>query len=62
MEKIFIQIHMYTELIQRMSTIYTDQMPTFHIFRKVHSKLASELSTVYGVISQVLGMKRYNLK
>jgi hypothetical protein len=52
------QILIYTELIQRTNTIYTDQMPTFHVFRKVHSMLASELSTVYRVVSQVLGMKR----
>jgi len=54
MEKIFKQILMYTELIQRMSTIYADQMPTFHVFRKVHSMLSSEISTVYRVVLQVL--------
>jgi len=46
----------------KMSTIYTGQMPTFHVFRKVHSVLESELSTVYRVVSQVLGMKRRHLK
>jgi len=53
---------MYTKLIQRMSTINADKMPTFHVFTKVHSMLASELSIIYRVVSQVLGMKRRNLK
>jgi hypothetical protein len=59
--KIFKQIHQYTVLIQGISTIFIDQLPTYHAFRKVHSSLASEFSTVYHVVSQILGMKRHNL-
>jgi len=53
-------IYLFTVLIQGISI--TDQMPTFHVFRKVHTMLASEFSTVYHVASKVLRMKRDNLK
>jgi hypothetical protein len=46
-------------IVQGISTTFTDHMPTFHVFRKVHSMLAS---TVYHLVSQVLGMKRHSLK
>jgi hypothetical protein len=36
------QIHLYTVLAQGTSTIYIDQLPVFHIFRKVHTMLASK--------------------
>ena len=36
-EEKFLKIHLYTVLIQVISTIFTHQMSTFHVFRKVHS-------------------------
>jgi len=33
--------HLCTELIEEISTILTEQMPTFYVFRKVHSVLES---------------------
>jgi hypothetical protein len=49
-------------IIQGISTIFIDQLPTYHALRKVHSILASEFSAVYHVVSQILRMKRHNLK
>jgi hypothetical protein len=60
--KIFKQIHQYTVLIQGISTIFIDQLPTYHAFRKVHCILASGFSTIYHAVSQILRMKRQNLK
>ena len=40
------QIHLYTILIQGISFIFTGQMPTFLVFKKVHSMLAPAFSTV----------------
>lgn len=48
-----IQIHLCAVLIQGISTIFTDQMPTFHVFRKVHSVLESEFLTVYHLVSSL---------
>jgi hypothetical protein len=42
-----LQIHQYTALIQEISTIFTDRLPTYLAFRKVHSFLGSEFLTVY---------------
>jgi len=54
-------IHLYTILIQGMSTIFTDQMPAYLVFRKVHSVIASTFSTVSHVAGEFLRMKRQNL-
>jgi hypothetical protein len=61
-KKIFKQIHQYTVLIQGISNIIIDQLPTYHAFGKLHSVLASEFSTVYHIVSQILRMRRHNLK
>jgi hypothetical protein len=34
------EIHLYAVLIKGISSIFTDKIPTFHVFRKVHSMLA----------------------
>jgi hypothetical protein len=62
MKKILRQIHLYTVLIQVISTIFTDQMLAFNVFREVDSMLASKFLTLYNLISEVLRMKRHNLK
>jgi len=49
---------MYTVVVQEISTIFTDQMPNFHVSRKVHSMLVSEFSTFYHVVSKFLRNKR----
>jgi len=41
------KIHLYTMLIQRISTIIADQMPTYLVFTEVHSVLVSKCQTVY---------------
>jgi len=33
-------MHLYTILIQAISIIFIDQMPTYLVFKKVHSVLA----------------------
>jgi len=33
-------VYLYTLLAQGTNTIYIDQLPVFHIFRKVHTMLA----------------------
>jgi hypothetical protein len=58
--EIFKQINLYTLLIQGIRTTFTDQIPTFRVFSKAHSMLASEFSTVYQAVSQVLRMKEHN--
>jgi hypothetical protein len=35
---------------QKTSTIFIDQLPTTHVFRKVHTILASKFSTLYHLI------------
>jgi len=44
---------MQTVLMEGMSTIFSDQMPTFHVFREVHMLLTSEFLTFHNTISQV---------
>jgi hypothetical protein len=44
-KKIFKGIHQHTVLIQGISIIFTDQLPTYHPFGKVHSIPASEFPT-----------------
>jgi hypothetical protein len=46
----------------RIGNIFIDQLPNFHVFKKVHSMLALKSSTVYHQISEVLRIKRHNLK
>jgi len=41
MMEILKQCHLCTELVQEISTIFTEQMPTFYVFRKVRSVLES---------------------
>jgi hypothetical protein len=48
--KILKQIYPYTVLIQGTNTIFIDQVPTLHVFGKVHSVLASKFSAVYSVV------------
>jgi hypothetical protein len=43
----FIQTQQYTVLTLGIRTIFTDQLPTFHVFKKVHTMLASKSSTAY---------------
>jgi len=43
----FKQIDLSTKFIQGISIIFIDQMPTYLVFKKVHSILASNYSTVY---------------
>lgn len=38
-------------IIQGIITIFTDQMPNFHVFRKIDFVLGSEFSTLYNVFS-----------
>jgi hypothetical protein len=40
------QIHLYTILIQVISTIFIDQISTYLVFKKVRSMLASKFSTI----------------
>jgi len=39
MKKICKQILLHTVLMEGMSTIFTDQMPAFHVFRELHTLL-----------------------
>ena len=46
------------EYFQTTSSVHStnksiDQMPAFYVFRKVHSVMASEFSTVYDIVLQV---------
>ena len=38
-QELFIQIHIYTILTQGISTVFIEQMPTYLVFKKVHSML-----------------------
>ena len=60
--KLFNEIRRHTMLIQGISIIFTDQMPTSFVFRKVYSIRASKFSTVYDLEWQSSQMKRQNLK
>jgi hypothetical protein len=44
--EIFRQIHLYTELIQEISTSITDHQLAFYVFRKVLTMLASKSSNI----------------
>jgi len=44
------QIHLYILLIPRISITFIDQMPTYLVFKKVHSMLAQKFSTVYHLV------------
>jgi hypothetical protein len=50
----FEKIYQYTVLMQGISTIFIDHLPTYHAFRKVRSVLVSEFWTVYHEVSQIL--------
>jgi len=39
--------------MQGISTIFSDQMSTFHVFREVHTLLTSEFLTFHHIILQV---------
>jgi len=52
MKKMFKQIHLYTVLIYKRSPTFTDQMPTFDAFRKVHSMLSSSTTNVHYALMQ----------
>jgi hypothetical protein len=56
------RINQCTVLIEGTRTIFTDQLPTYLVLRKVNSFLASEFSAVYHVFSQIVRMERHNLK
>jgi hypothetical protein len=45
-KKVFKQIYLHTVSIQGISTIFTDQMPNFHIFKNVLFVPSSKFSTV----------------
>lgn len=49
-------------LVQGLSTIFVDQLSACHVFRKVHSVLASKLSAFYRIVFLVLEMKRHDLR
>jgi hypothetical protein len=51
------QIHQHTVLIQGISAIFIDQLPTCLVFRKAHSILASEFSTVYQSLTNLKNEK-----
>jgi hypothetical protein len=51
--KICRQIDLQTGLMEGMSTIFSDQMPTFHVFREVYTLLTSEFLIFHHTISQV---------
>jgi hypothetical protein len=48
-------------LTQEIGMTFKGQLPTFHVFRKVHATLASKFSAFYHVVSNALEMKRRNL-
>jgi len=50
-----------TILIQGISRIFLDQMPTYLVFKKVHSMLAYKFSTVYHLMWQSSRMTIQNL-
>ena len=61
-KKIFRQILQSLVLKQGIMTIFTDQLPTYPVFRRVHSILVSEYSTTSHVGSQILRIKNQTLK
>lgn len=51
--KICQQIDLHTGLMEGMSTIFSDQMPAFHVFWEVHTLLTPEFLVFHHTISQV---------
>jgi len=60
--KFFKQINLYTVLIQEISAFFIDQSPSSHVFRQVHSMVASEFSAVYNLTSYLVGKKTHNVQ
>jgi hypothetical protein len=61
----FVNIQENFQINSSVHCIYTrnnHHKPIYHAFRKVHSILESECSIVYHIVSQILRMKRHNLK
>ena len=54
-------IYLSTVLIQEISAISVENMPTFHVFRKVHTAMPSNFSTFLHLVSRVLSIKGYSL-
>jgi hypothetical protein len=48
--------------VQGIGTIFTDLLTNAHIFRNVHSEVASKYSTVYHTVSQTLWSKTPSLQ
>jgi hypothetical protein len=46
-KKNFKQIQVYNVLIQETNTVLTEQLPTFQVFRKIHTMLSSKHTMVY---------------
>jgi hypothetical protein len=53
-KNIFRLIQLYTVLTQETGMTFIFQLPTFHVFRKVHTTLASKFSTIYHAFSKFL--------
>jgi hypothetical protein len=51
--------HLQTLSTQGIRISFKDQLPTSHIFRRVHIMQGSKFSTVYHEVSQVLQIKRH---
>jgi hypothetical protein len=45
-KNIFGLIQLYTVLTLETGVTFIDQLPTFHVFSKVHTDLVSKLSTI----------------
>jgi len=58
--QVIFQIHLHTILIQGIHITFTDQMPNYLVFRKVHSVLAKKFSTVYHLLWQSSRMTTQN--
>jgi hypothetical protein len=49
-------------LTQETGMTFLDQLPTFHVSRKVHTIPAPKFSATYYVVSEVIRINRHNLK
>jgi hypothetical protein len=49
-------------LTQETGMTFINQLPPFHVFNEVHTTLALKFLTTYHVVSEVLKIKRCNLK
>jgi hypothetical protein len=49
-QKKFKQIFLYTILMQGISSIFIDQMPTYLVLKNVHFMLESKFSTAYHIV------------